>query len=146
MLLWEAPAAPPRPTGPGPAGRPDDRPTVYSPPFLVLVAALAIFEGYHWLHLMPTGSDRATGALFLIGVVPVTIGLTRRLGGPAPRALSRTARIVSVAVLALGLAEATLGDVLVTRALGVASLTLAGVLLTLTVVVETAPRRRSAHL
>ena len=112
----------------------------------MLVAALAIFEGYHWLHLMPSESGLPTEVLFLVGVVPVTTALTRHLRGSVPRALCLTARAISVALVALGLVEATVGGMLVTRALGLSSLMLAGVLLTLTAVVETAERRRTRHL
>jgi len=123
-----------------------DRPPAFVQPVLVLVAALAIFEGYHWLNLIPTGSPRPTEVIFLAAVVPLTTGLTRRLEGAAPRSLCLTARLASVVLLFLGIPELIVSDVVLTRALGVTSLLLAGVLVALAVVAETAERRGTGNL
>jgi len=140
----------------GPRDRPPADPDVaflmdhgsplFAVPCLVLIAALAIFEGYHWLHLIPNGSTRPTAILFLLGVVPATVALTRRLEGPASGALCGAARIGSVAVLLLGITELIVRDVPLTRAVGVTSLALAGVLLGLAVASEVGERRRTGSL
>ncbi len=132
--------------GAGAGARAAPDPPVFAPALLVLVAAVAIFEGYHWLHLIPGGSERPSEILFLMGIVPVTAVLTRRLEGPGPRALGWSARLLSAGLLLLGIAEATGGNGLIIRALGMSSLALAGVLVALVLVVETAPRRRAGHL
>lgn len=119
---------------------------LFAVPGLVLVAALAIFEAYHWLHLIPSGSARPTAILFLVGVVPVTVALTRRFDGPAPGVLCALARLAAVMVLLLGLAELVVRDVPLTRVVGVTAVVLAGTLLVLAVASEAGERRRSGNL
>ena len=91
----------PRPAGPT-AGSAGSVPG-YTAPTLILLAAVAIFEGYMWLHLIPDGSLRPSGLLFAVAVVPVTSALTRGDPGTGGR-LGRVTRLCSVAIPLLGVA------------------------------------------
>jgi hypothetical protein len=105
---------------------------LFAAPGLILVAAVAIFEGYHWLHLVPDGLLRPTSVAFTLSVVPATVALTRHVDAPAVV----WARIAAVAILVLGLVVAIGHVTAIGRVLGVTSLFLAGTLVFLVVASE----------
>jgi hypothetical protein len=76
-----------------------DRPSILVAPALVLVATLAIFEGYAWLNVIP--SDRLTGAAISFAVLlpPITVALTRH---PHGGRRSPVQKVLIGATLALG--------------------------------------------
>ncbi|HEY4929418.1 MAG TPA: hypothetical protein VIH95_09745 [Acidimicrobiales bacterium] len=104
----------------------------FAAPGLILVAAVAIFEGYRWLHLVPDGLLRPTSVAFTLSVVPVTVALTRHVDAPT----AAWARITAVVVLVLSLVVAIGHVTAISRVLGVTSLFLAGTLVFLVVASE----------
>lgn len=116
-----------------------ERTPLFAAPFLILVAAMAIFEGYHWLQLFPKESLRPTSLIFALLVAPATFALTRHL--PAPRLpwARRVARASSTVLPILAVVLAVQQVTAVSRVLGVASLVLA---LSLVVLVVDSERRR----
>jgi len=151
------PGAGPAPTGSAPPAHPDVAPgrvpatrapaadavpgsPSYAVPGMVLLAALAIYEGYHRLKIIPGGSARPSGLAFAVVVAPATYVLTRHLvGGPA-RLLRRlslgTAVAVPVLALAVMLGAGGTGD----RALGLVSL-----LFAVSVLAQAATTERAGH-
>lgn len=112
----------------------------FAAPALILVATLAIFEGYHWLHLFPGGSVRLSSLLVVVVVAPVTFALTRRLHTPRWAWARPVARASASAVLLLGLV-ATFGHATaLSRVLGLTYLVLAASIVSLVIACE---RRRS---
>ena len=100
-------------------------------PGLVLVAALAIPSGYHWLHLFPNGSFRPAALLFVLLATPATFALTRHLGAPEVPAARIVARVSAGMGLVLGRMVAVDPDSPLRRVLGVTSLVLAAALVSL---------------
>jgi hypothetical protein len=122
----------------------EGRPAAYlfAAPALVLLAAVAIFEGYLWLHLIPGGSLRPSGLLFAVGIVPVTFALTR--GDPDHRSrLCRLTRLCATPIPLLGMAFLVSHATPCARLLGAASLALAVSTLALTAASEYGGTRRS---
>ena len=111
-------------------------PPSFAAPALVLVAALAIIVGYHWLHLIPNGPLRPTSIPFALVVAPATFALTRHVDawrwGPA----RMVARVTAVLVLVLGLFLAGDRTTPFSRVLGATSLVLALSLLVLVIASE----------
>jgi hypothetical protein len=126
----------------GPRSRPTETPDessghesaepLFAAPGLILFAAVAIFEGYRWLHLVPDGLLRPTSVAFTLSVVPVTVALTRHVDAPT----AAWARIAAVVILVLGLVVAIGHVTAISRVLGVTSLFLAGTLVFLVVASE----------
>jgi len=94
-------------------------------PGLVLVAAFAIFAGYHWLHLFPNGSTRPTALLFALFAAPATFVLTRHVDAPQVPGARIVARVCAVIGLVLGFVEAVDHNSPSCWLLGVTSLVLA---------------------
>ncbi len=116
---------------------------LFAAPALVLLAAVAIFEGYQWLHLIPDGSLRPSGMLFALVVVPIAYGLAS-LGSVGHTAALRRALVASAAVIpVLGTIVLVDHSVVCGRVLGVSSLVLATVAVALVVVSERDHRNRS---
>ncbi len=114
----------------------DEGSPLFAVPGMVLLAALAIFEGYRWLQIIPGGSLRPSGMIFAVAVVPATYALTRH--GIARRVvvLKHLALACAAAVPLLGaLVLAGLGTE-GARALGASSLLLALSVLALAAVSE----------
>jgi len=114
---------------------------MFAAPGLMVVAALAVLEGYSWLHLFPGTSYRSTSLLFVVCVVPVTVLLTRHVQGPRWIPAGRVARAGAAVVLVLGSAAAVHHLAILDRALGVVSLVLAASLVSLA---ATSERRRQS--
>ncbi len=118
-----------------PVGRSAGSP-LFAVPGLVLLAALSIYEGYHWLQIIPSGSLHQSGLLFAVVAVPATYGLTRDLTAGLVGFLRHLALVTSTAVPLLA------GVVVVghgagwARVLGVASLLLAASVIALAAVTE----------
>ncbi len=136
-------ATPPAPTAPSPAApAADARPgTGLAAPGLIVLATVAILEGYRWLDLMRLASPRPTMVAYVVLVVPAAFVLTRtrRTGrsGPAARLAVRAG---AVAVVVLGIVALVTDGTRAERLLGVASLGVAGACLVL--VWSTERRRR----
>ena len=97
---------------------------------------MAIFEGYHWLHLFPNGSLRPTSLIFALLVVPATAALTRHADG-RPEVWARgVALVAATMVLVLGLVVTLDRFAELSRVLGVISLVLAASLVFLVVASE----------
>jgi hypothetical protein len=116
----------------------------FAAPGMVLVAALSIATGYHWLHVLPDGSFRPTALLFALTAPPATFTLTRHVDArhvPGPRIVARLSAGMG---LVLGLMVALDHNSTLSRVLGVTSLVLAVALAYLAFASE---RRRlpSAH-
>ena len=123
-----------RDSGYGPAPRNDLPPAVHdAPPFavpgMVLLAALAIFEGYQWLQIIPGGSLRPSGLLFAVAVVPATWWLTRHGIGRRVALLRRMAVASACAVPVIGIGVLVGHGTALHRCLGAVSLLLAVALL-----------------
>jgi len=112
---------------------PDDNPVTprFAAPGLVLMAVLAIFTGYHWLHLFPNGSFRPVAVLFAIVAMPATFALTRHLIAPQVPGPRFVARVSATIGLILGLVVLVDGDSSLRWVLGVTSLVLAVALVSL---------------
>jgi hypothetical protein len=101
-------------------------------PVLVLVATLAIFEGYAWLNVFPRDRINATAISFAVLLLPITVVVTRhpRGGhrGPVQRVLVGAAiALLGVTLIALVLNRPTTELVLgaVDLAVAVAALSVA---------------------
>lgn len=103
----------------------------FAAPGLVLVAALAIYTGYHCLHLFPSGSSRLTALLFALFAAPGTLALTRHVDAPQVPGARIVARISAGMGLILGLMVAVDHNSPFSRVLGVTSLVLAVALVSL---------------
>ncbi len=99
----------------------------------MLLAAVAVFEGYRWLHLIPGGSLRPPGLFVAVACLPATVWLSRCLA-PARAGTARVLACSAAAVLpVLGTAALASGSAWWCRALGATSLVLAASLLALAV-------------
>jgi hypothetical protein len=114
---------------------------MFAAPALMVVAAVAVLEGYNWLHLFPETSLRSTSLLFVVCVVPATVLLTRHVQGPRWIPADRVARAGAVVVLVLGSIAAFHHTAILDRVLGVVSLLLAASLVSL---VAASERRRQS--
>ncbi len=117
----------------------------FAVPATVLLAALAIFEGYRWLHLIPDGSLRPTAVLFLAGVVPATVHLTHRIDCPLGAPLRRGACGLAALVLVLGVVALAAPELLFLQAVGCLTLALAAVLVVQAVAAESHARRSGTN-
>ena len=106
---------------------------MFAAPLLILVAATAIFEGYHWLQPFPKESLRPASLIFALLVAPATFALTRHMSVPRIPWVRQVARISSTALPVLAVVLAVHQATAVSRVLGVASLVLAASLVTLVV-------------
>jgi len=97
----------------------------FAVPALVLLAAVAIFEGYQWLQIIPGGSLRPSGFLFAVAVVPATWLLTRWGTGRRVVLLRRVALAGAAAVPVVGILVLAGHDPGLHRCLGAASLLVA---------------------
>ena len=113
---------------------------LFTVPALVLLAALAIFEGYRCLQIIPGGSLRPPGLVFALAVVPATLGLTRHTAPGRAAALRWLALGCSAAVPLLSLIVLIGHSTAWARVLGVASLGLAASLLALAALCERSDR------
>jgi len=118
---------------------------VFAAPGLVLVATLAIFEGYHWLHLIPDGPVRPTAVVLALVVVPATFALTQRISGPGTGLVRLLARGCAVLLPMLWVVLLFVHDDLVSGMLGVVSLALALSLVALAVLSEVAEHRATGN-
>jgi len=115
---------------------------MFAAPALMVVAAVAILQGYYWLHLFPEPSFRSTSSmLFVVCVVPATVLLTRHVHGPRWIPAGRVARAAAMVVLVLGSVAAFHHTPMLDRVLGVVSLVLAASLVSL---VAASERRRQS--
>jgi hypothetical protein len=112
----------------------------HDPPFavpgLVLLAAVAIIEGYQWLRIIPGGSLRPSGLLFAVAVVPATWWLTGHGIGRWMAPLRRVALAGAGAVPVLGLFVLAGHGTALHQCLGAASLLLAVAVLAIAAVSE----------
>ena len=108
------------------------------------MAALAIFSGYHWLHLFPNGTSRPTALLFALVAVPATFALTRRVDAPQVPRARIVARVCAGIGLILSLVDAVDHRSPFSWVLGVTSLVLAIALVSLAFASERS-RPPSAH-
>jgi len=107
-------------------------------PGLVMLATVAIFEGYQWLHLIPGESLHPSGLLFAVVSLPATYWLTR-CGNPGHTVvLRRTTRACAAAIPVLGLIVLIGYPTPWARALGLVPLALAASALGLAVASERA--------
>jgi len=113
----------------------------FATPGLVLLAAVAVLEGYLWLHIIPVGPLRPSGLLFAVAVLPAAYGLTRV--GPVERTtwLRRVIVLDAGAALVLGPVAVVGRSGTAARAFGVTSLVLAATVIALAVLAE----RSRAH-
>ena len=118
---------------------------VLAAPGLVLMATLAIFEGYHWLDLIPNGPVRPTAVLLALLVVPATFGLTRRISGPGTGLARTVARACAVLVPALCVVLLIVHNDVLAGVLGVGSLALALALGALAVLSEVGEHRHTGN-
>ena len=114
---------------------------MFAAPALMVVAALAVVEGYNWLHLFPDASFRSTSLLFVVCVVPATVLLTRHVHGPRWIPVDQAARAGALVVLVLGSVATFHHLAILDRVLGVVSLLLAASLVSL---VAASERRRQS--
>jgi hypothetical protein len=117
---------------------------VFAAPGLVLLATIAIYEGYHWLRLIPNGAWRPTGLVLVVVVVPATYALTRRVAGAGTGCLRTAARAGAVLLPALWILLLTVHSDVVGDVLGTVSLALALALVALAVLAEAGGRQRAA--
>jgi hypothetical protein len=75
---------------------PGTRTPAFAAPGLVLLATIAIYEGYHWLRLIPDGTVRPAAVVLAVIAVPATFGLTRRISGPGTERLRTVAHACAV--------------------------------------------------
>ncbi len=108
----------------------------FAAPGLVLVGAIAIFEGYQWLHLFPSGPLWLVSLLIALVVAPATFSLTHFASAPRWPWVRRLARASALFVLVLGIVVAIVHPTLLANALGVISLVLSGSVLSLAVASE----------
>jgi hypothetical protein len=111
-------------------------------PGMVLLAAAAIFAGYHWLQIIPDGSLRPSGFLVAVAFAPVTFGLTRHRTAGWASILRRLARAAAGVMPLLALVVLVTHATGWTRALGVTSLVLAASTLALAAMSEQADHYR----
>jgi hypothetical protein len=116
----------------------------FAAPGLVLLATIAIYEGYHWLRLIPNGALRPTGLVLAVVVVPATYILTRRVSGTGTGCLRTAARACAVLLPALWIVLFTVHSDAVGDVLGTDSLALALALVALAVLAEAGERQRAA--
>lgn len=111
-----------------------------SAPALALLAAVAIFEGYRWLHLVP-GRLSVSDTLLLAAVdVAIAFGLTSAAVWTHEGAVRRAARLGSCAFVGAALVVRVLEGPPTDRLLGTTSLVLA--VAALCVAVPAGKRRR----
>jgi hypothetical protein len=101
-------------------------------PALIILATVAILEGYRWLDLIRLSPPRPTMVLYVVLVAPAVFVLTRRRRPSRTMAVARVvARVAAVAVVACGVLAALSGWAVADRLLGGASLVVAGAALVL---------------
>jgi len=108
---------------------------------LIVLATVAILEGYRWLDLIRLDAPRPTMVLYVVLVTPATFFLTRRTAvGRAGRSARLCARAASLCVVGLGIAALWVAPDITVRLLGAASLLLAAAALILAWTTEFAGR------
>ena len=117
---------------------------VFAAPGLVLLATVAIYEGYNWLRLIPDGATRPTTVVLAAVVVPATYRLTRSVSGPATGRIRHVARGCAVLVPALWVLLLLVHSVVVADLLGAVSLALALALVALAVLSEVGEHQRTS--
>jgi len=121
---------PPPDLGPGPERTPRDRGQhPFAVPGMVLLAALAIYEGYDWLQVFPSGSHRPSEYLIGIAAAPGAYWLTRSVA--TGRVAARCRNVLVGAAVVVACAGGGWG-----LALGVAWLVLAASILVLSYLSE----------
>jgi hypothetical protein len=115
----------------------------FAAPGLVLLAALAIYEGYHWLNLIPNVPVRPTAVVLALVIVPATYGLTRRVTGPGTPVLRIVARSCADLLPIVWIVSLIVHDTVVSGLLGGISLILAIALVALAAVSEIDEHRRA---
>ena len=141
---------------PGPmreAAEPTDRGRVhrgdagprFATPVAVLLAAAAILEGYGWLQIIPDGSLRPSGTLFVVAALPATYALTRHVTSGWAGGLRRVALGCAASVCVLGVPVVTGHRSGWGHALGLASLLLALSVLMLSAAAERRGRSATRH-
>jgi hypothetical protein len=118
---------------------------VFAAPGLVLLATIAIFEGYHWLHLIPNGPVRPTAVVLAVLVAPASFGLTRRISGPGTGSVRIIARTCAVLVPALWVVLLLVHATALAGILGTVSLALALALVALAVLSEISGHRYTVN-
>ena len=117
----------------------------FATPGAVLLAAAAILEGYRWLQIIPDGSLRPSGPLFVVAALPATYVLTRHVTSGWAGGLRRVAIGCAAIVPLLGVAVVTGHASGWGHALGITSLLLALSILMLAVVSEWRDRSVPRH-
>jgi hypothetical protein len=115
----------------------------FAAPGLVLLAAVAVYAGYHWLRLIPSGAPRPTAIVLTVAVVPATYALTRHLSGRATGRVRSVARSCAVLLPALWIVLLVVHRGVVADVLGVVSLALALSSVALAGLAETGDHRRT---
>jgi len=126
-------------------GRPAHARPTFAVPGLVLLAALAIHEGYTELRIMSDGWHRISGTAFALLAVPAAYALTRGLTTGTAARLRAPVMICAAAVPVLAAAGLTGHGAGWGRILGVVSLVLAVLVLVLAVVAERDRRASSPY-
>ncbi len=99
---------------------------------LIVLATVAILEGYRWLDLIRLDAPRPTMVLYVILVTPATFLLTRRTAvGRVGRSARLSTRAASLCVVGLGIAALWIAPDVTVRLLGAASLLVAAAALIL---------------
>jgi len=111
-------------------------------PTMVLLAAAAIFAGYHWLQFIPDGSLRPSGIVVTVLALVATFALTRRTSAGRAVLLRRIARTSAAALPVLALVGLITHRTAWNQVLGAVSLLLAAALLALAAVSEHADHPR----
>lgn len=124
-------------------------PSTGAPPFavpgMVLLAAVAIFEGYQWLQIIPGGSLHLSGLLFALAAVPATWWLTRHGDGRRVGLLRRVAVAGATAVPLFGVLVLLGWGAGASKALGAASLLVAVAVLAIAAASERGDRSASTR-
>ena len=114
---------------PGPERTPRTEGHPFAVPGMVLLAAIAIYEGYDWLQVFPTGSHRPSEYLIGIAAAPGAYWLTRSVA--TGRVAARCRNVLVGAAVVVACAGGGWG-----LALGVAWLVLAASILVLSYLSE----------